>query len=113
MIAKRSQSRIAVVAITLIWSAMEWLLFELRRAPYRPPHDMKTLLGTERDGVFYVMAGTTVGWVIVLYWICLRSEFTRKDYANFGLMIALLTAIIGGFVLFPCWPVTPYELLWS
>lgn len=34
--------RIAVVGGTLLTAFLEWLLFELIRTPYRPPHDMLT-----------------------------------------------------------------------
>ena len=35
---------------------VEWLLFELLRAPYRPPQDMTTFLGAEKFGVMAIMA---------------------------------------------------------
>lgn len=110
---KQSKGRSIVVVTTLCWAIIEWLLFELRRTPYRPPHDMKTLLGTERDGVVFVMGGLAVGWFLCLIMICLRSKFTRTDYVRFGLMLFLLAVIVGGLAMFPWWPVTPYELLWS
>lgn len=44
------QWRIVVVAGTLLIAFVEWLLFELIRTPYGPPHDMLTLLGQEKYG---------------------------------------------------------------
>ena len=112
MVIKRTKVRLVVVVVTFCWAVFEWLLLELRRNPYRPPHDMTTLLGAERDGVVFFMLGLATCWVIWLIAICVQSEFSHTDYVYFGLMIVLLAMIIGGLVMFPWWPVTPYELLW-
>jgi len=108
--AKRSKCRLVVGVVTLLWAVIEWLLFELRRTPYRPPHDMTTLLGTERDGIWFLMGGLAAGWMLFLFTTCVRCEFTRTDYIYFGLMLIFLAAIATGAVMFPLWPVTPYEL---
>ncbi len=108
-----TRNRIIVVCITVCWGFFEWLLWELRRAPYLPPHDMRTFLGRDRDAVFGFMFGAFLVWIFVVSPICLSSEFSRKDYFYFGLLLALMGSIIGYLVRFPWWPVTPWNLMWS
>jgi hypothetical protein len=111
----QTKRRIVTVVMTVGWAVAEWLLIELRRLPYRPPHDMRTLLGTERDAIPGLMVALAVGWLfcLVVFCVCPVSQLSRRDCVCFALLIIVLIAIIGGLVMFPWWPVTPYELLWS
>lgn len=102
-----------VALITWGWMFIEWILFELRRLPYRPPHDMTTFLGYDRDGVFGFMAAAFLLWIFIVVPLCLSANFTRKDYFFFGLYLSMLASIVGYLIRFPSWPVTPWHLYWS
>ncbi len=90
---------------------VEWILFELIRAPYRTPHDMTTFLGTEKYTVMAVMLALAVfGFGLVLL-LAMRSVWTRQDVAILTLLVTVLVGL-GSFVVFaPRWPVTPFNLL--
>jgi len=89
----------------------EWVLFELLRTPYRPPHDMLTFLGQEKYGVIMLMLGMLVLGAGLVVWWATRSVWTAKDITIVASLLALLTGA-GVFVLFhPGRPVTPFNLL--
>lgn len=86
---------------------MEWALFELLRAPYRPPQDMTTLLGSEKYGVILFMAGLAICGFGYVSWAATRSVWTRRSLAMAGLLLSALAGA-GVYVAFcPSWPVTP------
>jgi uncharacterized membrane protein HdeD (DUF308 family) len=99
---------IGTIAIAL----MEWSLFELLRAPYRPPEDMRTLLGTEKYSLPYVIAMVGIAWAVVSIWLLVTSRPTLRDLLAFMTLIALLLSLFTFVLKTPPWPVTPPELLW-
>ncbi len=105
--------RRTIVAATVLFAVVEWLLLELRRAPYRPPYDMRTFLGQERDGCQVLMVIIGGGWLLLAIYCVKLFRFTLRDYLWFSALLALLITIVGIFVAYPWWPVTPPELLWS
>lgn len=109
----KSRNRIIVVAITLFWGTTEWLLWEIRRTPYRPPHDMTTFLGADRDAVIGFMFAALLMWLLIISPICMSTEFSKRDYFYFGLLLVFLASAFGYLVRFPWWPVTPWNLLWN
>ena len=85
----------------------EWVLLELIRAPYRPPEDMTTFLGTEKYAVIALMLGLAVGGLSLLAWWAARSAWTKRNVIVVALLVA---AILGAgiyVVINPSWPVTP------
>ena len=105
--------RIAVVGGTLLIAFLEWLLFELIRTPYRPPHDMLTLLGQEKYGVAGFMGLLFAIWLTMMLYFALSSRFTVRDYLGFMGLLGVLLAIGGYLVGNPLRPVTPFDLLWK
>ena len=86
---------------------VEWVFFELIRAPFRPPQDMTTFLGTEKYAVIALMLGLAVGGLgLILLWGA-RSTWTKRDLT----VVALLGVVVMGagiyVVINPSWPVTP------
>lgn len=103
----------AIPAVIVLVAILEWALFELLRVPYQPPHDMRTLLGTEKYMVRDLMIGVAVlGNVYVLY-LVLTSSFSIRGYFYLTSFVALLLTIGVVVVRHPLWPVTPWELLWQ
>src|SRR5215813_11312118 len=98
---KRFAGAICGLALT------EWALFELLRAPYRPPEDMTTFLGTEKYGVIAFMLGLAVGGLGLIAWWAARSNWTKRDVAVIALLVAFLTGAGLYVVVNPSWPVTP------
>ena len=105
--------RIGVVAGTLLIAFVEWLLFELIRTPYRPPHDMRTLLGQEKYGVVGFMGVLFTIWVATTLCLALSSRFTLRDYLAFTALLGVLLAVGRYLVGNPPWPVTPLDLVWE
>jgi hypothetical protein len=85
----------------------EWVLFELLRAPYRPPEDMTTFLGAEKYGVIMFMVGVGICGLGLISWWAARSTWTGRNLAVVGLMVAVLTGAGVWVVFYPSWPVTP------
>jgi hypothetical protein len=86
---------------------IEWVLFELIRAPYRPPRDMTTFLGTEKYAVIAFMLFLAVVGFSLMCWWAARSAWTKRDVSA---VTILVIAIIGAgmyVVIRPNWPVTP------
>ena len=97
--------------MTVVIAFIEWLLFELTRLPYRPPEDMKTLLGTERFVIHLLMGGIALGWMVgLICWSC-WFKFTVREYACFVLLTGGLVTVIAILIIHPFWPVTPWELM--
>ena len=89
---------------------VEWFLFELLRAPYRPPHDMTTFLGTEKYGVMAVMIILAVcGFGLVWSW-AVRSTWTRRDVITLAVLVTVLIGAGSVVIIAPRWPVTPFHL---
>ncbi len=106
-------ARVVILSGTTVFFIVEWLFVELARLPYRPPHDMNTLLGTEIFAIPYLMGFIACGWIaFVTYW-SQQLSVKRNDYLVFMALILLLTAATGYLIAFPWWPVTPFELLRS
>jgi hypothetical protein len=53
----------------------EWLMFELLRLPYRPPHDMTSFLGQEKFNILLLMCCVAAVWFGVLIWIFTSVPF--------------------------------------
>ena len=86
---------------------MEWLLFELIRAPYRPPQDMTTFLGTEKYAVIALMVGLGIGGLSLILWWAARSTWTRRDVTVVTLFVTVVTGAGIYVVINSSWPVTP------
>lgn len=90
---------------------VEWILFELLRAPYRPPQDMTTLLGTEKYAfIAFMIILALTGMMPILYWTA-RSAWTKRDRIIFTLLVATLIGLLALVIFAPWWPVTPFRLL--
>jgi hypothetical protein len=85
----------------------EWALFELLRAPYRPPQDMTTYLGTEKYGVITFMLGVAVCGLGLISWWAACSTWTKRNLTVIGFLIAVLTGAGIYVFVWPSWPVTP------
>lgn len=101
--------RIAATLCVLVF--LEWLLFELLRAPYRPPQDMTTLLGTEKLWVIAFMAVLAMLGFGILFWWSLGSTWTRRDGTVIAILATVLVIAGSVVVLAPSWPVTPFHLI--
>ena len=101
--------RIAATLCGLVF--LEWLLFELLRAPYRPPQDMTTFLGTEKFGVIAFMAVLAMLGFGLLFWWSLSSTWTRRDVTVLAILATVLIVAGSVVVLAPRWPVTPFHLI--
>lgn len=97
-----------VVTIVALW-IMEWLLFELLRAPYRPPHDMTTFLGREKYAVMAFMLALALGGFGLLVKWAASSTWTRRDVAVISLVLMFLMGAGIYVVICPGWPVTPLQ----
>ena len=65
--------RIALlISMLIIGLAIVWL-YELAHTPYRPPHDMSTLLGgPELQIVWTLMGLLAITWLGILFWfVCI------------------------------------------
>lgn len=90
---------------------VEWVLFELFRAPYRPPQDMTTLLGTAKYGVIAFMSVLAVcGIGLLLRW-ALSSTWTRRDATVIVVLAIALGVAVFVPIVAPRWPVTPIHLI--
>ena len=96
----------SVVAVT------EWLLFELLRTPYRPPHDMLTALGTEKYAVITVMGLIASLWAAALVLTVLLRRYSSRDLLHFAILLVAISAAAAYIVRHPHRSVTPWELLW-
>lgn len=105
--------RSGIVAGTLLIAFVEWLSFELIRTPYRPPHDMATLLGHEKYAVVGFMGVLFAVWVGTTVCLALSSRFTLRDLLAFTALLGVLLAVGGYLVGNPLWPVTPLERIWK
>ena len=103
------RKRIAATLSGLV--VIEWVLFELLRAPYRPPEDMTTFLGTEKYGVIAFMLVLAVCGLVLLLWWGLRSTWTRRDATVIVILATALTLAVSAVVVAPRWPVTPFRLI--
>jgi hypothetical protein len=91
----------------------EWLMFELLRTPYRPPHDMLTFLGAEKYGLVAFMTFVGIAWAIGVVLIVATTKLTIRDLLAFIMLVAAILALVQYIVRHPHRPVTPWELLWS
>ncbi len=98
---------------TIAVALAEWLMFELLRTPYGPPHDMGTFLGTEKYGLVAFMTFVGVAWAICVLLIVATTKFTIRDLLAFITLVAAILALVQYAVRHPHRPVTPWELLWS
>ena len=90
---------------------VEWLLFELLRAPYRPPQDMTTFLGTEKYSVLGFMVLFAVINLVWAIWLAIFRTWTRQDFIGVMALVAFVL-LLGTVVVFaPSWPVTPWHLI--
>jgi hypothetical protein len=86
-------------------------LFELLRAPYRPPYDMTTFLGTEKLGVITFMTLLAmVGFGFLFSW-SRSSTWTRRDITVLSVLTTTLIVAGSVMVLAPKWPVTQLDLI--
>lgn len=105
--------RRVITIVTIAVFVVEWLLFELIRIPYRPPEDMRTLLGVEKYGVAYFMALLAIVWLCLAVFCMACFRFPGKDYNRYGRLLAVLIVVLALVVLWPPWTVTPFELIWK
>lgn len=96
---------VTIVALGLV----EWLLFELLRAPFRPPHDMTTFLGREKYAVMAFMLALALGGFGLLVKWAASSIWTRRDVAVISLVLMFLMGAGIYVVICPGWPVTSLQ----
>ena len=90
---------------------LEWALLEVLRTPYRPPHDMTTLLGVEKYGLIGVMLALSVsGAGLAACWFG-RTVRSGRDAAVAATLLGVATFAAVLLVAAPPWPVTPALLL--
>jgi hypothetical protein len=95
----------------LVVAVVEWLLFELIRIPYRPPQDMKTLLGQEKYSVVVFMEILALGWTVYVL-LDGRSPLPRvRDGLAFAALLSVVAAVVAAIVIYPPWPVTPLDMV--
>jgi hypothetical protein len=69
--------RIALFSTLLVVALLILGLYDLAHAPYRPPHDMSTLLGGPELQVVWTLIGLlTIAWLGVFLWFV--STFIHK-----------------------------------
>jgi quinol-cytochrome oxidoreductase complex cytochrome b subunit len=93
----------AILSLALI----EWAFFELLRAPYRPPDDMSTFLGTEKYAVIIFMVVLAAVGLTVLTWWAARSLWAKADIVAVAILVAAIVVAVFCVTLNPRWPVTP------
>jgi len=100
-----------VATVTLAFFIVEWLLFEFVRAPYSPPHDMRTLLGREKYAVIGFMAAMALVWLLYVLRDACWPLPTARESLSFACLACALAAVMSLIICYPPWPVTPIELL--
>jgi hypothetical protein len=106
----RKRFAITVFAVSL----MEWVLFELLRAPYRPPDDMLTFLGgPEKSAVMALMLLLATVGAGILSWWAARSVWSKSDLRLVVFEISIIASVLGFAVFCPPWSVTPFRLLFQ
>src|SRR5947208_3014103 len=103
----RLSRRGRLVTVTMAVAVVEWVLFELIRIPYRPPHDMLTLLGQEKYSVVGFMGMLAVGWTLYVLFDGLWPLPTVQDGLAFGALLSVVAVVVAAIVIYPPWPVTP------
>lgn len=98
---------------TPAFAFVEWLMFELLRTPYRPPHDMLTVLGTEKYGLVAYMIAIGLVWVGAVAVTIAMKAMKWLDYFAFVVVVVMILALIQYIVRNPGRLVTPWDLLWS
>ena len=94
-------------AAILVLAFIEWILFELLRAPYRPPEDMTTFLGTEKYAVIAFMLLIALVGLGLISWWGLRSAWTKRDITAIAILVSMIMGVGIYVVIKPSWPVTP------
>ena len=97
--------RFAVAILVLAF--IEWILFELIRAPYRPPQDMTTFLGTEKYAVIAFMLLLALVGLGAMCWWAARSAWTKRDITAVAILVSVIMGAGIYVVIKPSWPVTP------
>ena len=101
---RRNSTRIFIAVLSIVFATIEWLLFELMRLPY--PTGGR-FLGQEIYYVPFIMGAIAVVSLFLLYTGLISEPFTRWDYSQFAIFVALLAAPIALVVFYPPWPVIP------
>jgi magnesium-transporting ATPase (P-type) len=102
------RDRTIVFFVTLLAFTVEWCSFELLRAPYRPPHDMSTLLGRQEiEAVAFFIVTVGLVWFGFLVWFSKRCQWTRIGIIQFAVFCGLLLVAAALIIKYPVWPVTP------
>jgi hypothetical protein len=74
----RRRWRLGLAIALLVIAILIYLLFELQRAPYRPPYDMSTLLGGGEIAFVRMIIGyLAVAWcgcAIALAWLVWKQQ---------------------------------------
>ena len=97
--------RFAVAILTLTF--IEGILFELIRAAYRPPEDMRTFLGTEKYAVIAFMVFLAAVGLSLMCWWAARSAWTKRDITAVAILFPVIMLAVIYIVIKPGWPVTP------
>jgi hypothetical protein len=98
---------ISFAATIVALAFIEWVLFELIRAPYRPPKDMTTFLGTEKYAVIaFMLLLALFGLGLMCLW-AVRSAWTKRDIAAVAILVTVIMGAGIYVVIKPSWPVTP------
>ena len=95
------RKRVAAALCSLV--AVEWILFEFLRAPYRPPQDMTTFLGTEKYAVIGLRFSLAViGCALLSRWT-VRFSWTSRDVTVLALAASVLMVATSTVVIAPSW----------
>lgn len=102
-----------VILTTIFVALIEWLLLEAMRAPYRPPEDLNSFLGTEKYAVPYMMGIIFLAWFASIVYVGCRLSYTTRDLLGFVTIVLILLAIVMLAVKYPSWLIVPPELMWK
>lgn len=97
---------------TLTMALAAWFVFELVRAPYRPPEDMNSLLGGEKYGLLATMLVAMVIWGFATVSMLQDASLSSEKRVIFACFVLMLGGVFAVLVVAPAWPVIPwYDVL--
>ena len=97
--------RTLFVVVTVGAALFSWLLLELWRLPYRPPVDMTTFLGTERDAIPLLIGCIAALWVAFVAWCYATHQATVRGVSVFVLLLGILLGVVVPIIKNPPWPI--------
>lgn len=98
---------------TLAVAIFEWLMFELLRMPYRPPADMRTMLGMEKYDLFGFMCFIAAVWLLCTIAVLVLERLTKLNFVAFVALLVAIAATYAIIIVNPPWSVTPWNHILS